>query len=220
VKVFRELTFKGASSALDELPARMEAHAALGWGRDQEREERLGKTVPRPMYCFAWAGSETQPAAFLWLARRSDEELYVANIVPKEVRQLTRDQYNETLRRFHESVAAPAASEVGVEAQLGSPDVSIDHWLSPPVVDLLRFFSGAANRSTGSGHPADRKRWLEFVFAAHKENSKLPNDMLRAWLIEEEGWGEEKAFELAMEYETARETLTAYDTSNREGGNA
>lgn len=170
------------------------------------------------MFCFAWAGSEARPASFLWLTYRSAEELYVANIVPREVRQLSREQYNDILEHFSTTWLAPVANDIGVELQLGPPDLGLDHWLTPTAIDLLRFFSRAANRSTGSAHPNDRDRWLAFIFAAHREGSTLPNDMLRAWFIEEEGWSQEKAHELSSEYETALEILKAYDRS-RAGGN-
>ncbi len=210
MKVFRDLIFRGQTAALGRLIEKLEERATGEWRRDREKEQQL-KGAPGPMFCFRCSASGERPAASLWLAQNEDRELYVPNIVPDEIRQLSRDQYNRVLQEFHDELALPAAEGLGLEVIFTSEVATLDRWLSPEAIEKLRFFSQAANRSTGSSHPNDRDRWYDFIFTAHRQGSKLPMDMLRRWLEEEEHWHEEGASDLASQYETAREILAAYD---------
>ncbi len=210
MKVFRDLTFRGRTEALRRLLERMDERATGEWRRDREKEQQL-RAAPGPMFCFRCSTSGERPAASLWLAERDDRELYVPNVVPDEIRQLSRDQYNRILQGFHDEIALPAAEGLGLEVIFTSEVATLDRWLSPEAIAKLRVFSQVANRSTGSSHPNDRDRWFDFIFTVHRQGSKLPMDMLRRWLEEEERWHEEGASDLAREYENAREILTAYD---------
>lgn len=210
MKVFRDLTFRGQAAALGRLLERMDERATGEWRRDREKDQEA-KGAPWPMFCFRCLASSERPAASLWLAEKDGRELYVPNIVPDEIRQLSRDQYNRILQEFHDEIALPAAEGLGLEVIFTSEIATLDRWLRPDAIEKLRAFSQIANRSTGSSHPHDRDRWLDFIFTAHRQGSTLPMDMLRRWLEEEEHWHEEGASDLAREYETAREILAAYD---------
>lgn len=210
MKVFRDLSFRGRADALGRLVERMDERATGEWRRDREKEQQL-KGAPGPMFCFRCSASRDRPAASLWLADTDGQELYVPNIVPDELRQLSRDQYNQILQAFHDEIALPAAEGLDLKVTFTSEVATLDRWLSPEAIAKLRAFSQLANRTTGSSHPNDRDRWYDFIFTAHRQGSKLPMDMLRRWLEEEEQWHEEGASDLARQYETAREILTAYD---------
>ena len=75
----------------------------------------------------------------------------------------------------------------------------------------FRTFLLAANKSTGLAHPSDRERWFRFLIIAYKESIDLDSETLIRWLMEEERWPEDKAFELALNYEIGHELLNAYD---------
>jgi hypothetical protein len=210
VKVFQDLSFKGPPDALKSLLDRIEERASGEWRRDPDKEKELSGS-PSPMLCYRCAAKDDREAASLWLTYRSDDELRVANVLPDETRRLDRDQYNRIVKEFHDELAYPASEGLGLEVTLTSDVATLDIWLSAEAIEKLRRFSGVANRSTGSSHPHDRTRWFDFIFTAHAEGSELPSDMLRRWLHEEERWFEEGAAELAGEYDTARELLTAYD---------
>ena len=98
---------------------------------------------------------------------------------------------------------------VGVQVELASPDFRIDDVLSASAVQALRGFSSLANRSVL--HPLDRERWNRFLGMAHREQALLTSDMLQRWLVEEEKWPEDKAFDLTVEYEHARGLLKTYE---------
>ena len=90
---------------------------------------------------------------------------------------------------------------MGHGALLTNDNQTIEDWVSTASAQRLRSFSGGANKSTGSSHPCDKQRWYDFVVSVHKNNDFLPASTLERWLIEEGGWGENQASELAIEYE-------------------
>jgi len=132
----------------------------------------------------------------------------VSNILADDEAALTYDNYNATLEEFHERFTLPAAQTVGAEIQLRPPDPRIEDFVSTSTADLLRSFSGLADKSILDS--MDRKRWNEFLTAAHREGARLSPSMLQQWLIEEENWPEAEAANLATEYEHARELLGVY----------
>ena len=82
--------------------------------------------------------------------------------------------------------------------------------VGPEIARLLVQFSGAANQSSGSSHPADFKRWATFLVTVHRSGKRLDNDLLYATL-REQGWPKEKASDLVSEFEFARELLSIAD---------
>jgi hypothetical protein len=189
-------------------------HLTVGWSRDLAREEEVIRESAMKFYCFACQQSPDRPAAKLFLThaeRRTTSWLYVSNIVPQEVRQLTFDQYNHILNEFDTRFAKPAADSIGVRVELSSPEQSIEDWLSPESAKLLTAFSHLANKSTGSTHPMDRERWYDFLIALHRSGENPNVGLLQRWLIEEEQWPDDIAFDLVCEYEFARGLLDRFE---------
>lgn len=135
----------------------------------------------------------------------------MSNIVPLQAGELGYGKYNAILRDFEKRIAAPAARKADFEVKTTAARQSIDDWVPSKVADALRRFSAWANKSTGSAHPADRKRWLEFLVEAHAANAELGSDDLVRWLAEVEGWDDDHAYELAIQYEFGLELLSEYD---------
>lgn len=208
MKVFRDLHVYVTRQQSSSLAARMTEKASPPWHRDEAAEERqrVRSPVDAEAYYFVRDADSRQPAALLVLMRKDDRTLYVPNIVPPEMGQLSMDQYNGILSDFVDNVLKPAKPD-DVQFEMTSDNESIDDWLSPETVKLLRSFSGLANKSTGSSHWADQKRWFTFLVAAHDEKERLRDDMLRRWLMEEEGWGEQIAAQLVAEYDFAMDLL-------------
>ena len=77
--------------------------------------------------------------------------------------------------------------------------------------DALRRFSAAANKATGSSHPLDRTRWFAFLLSVHGVTPSLDADRLARWLVEVEGWSDDKAHDLVVEYEFGLALLDEYD---------
>jgi hypothetical protein len=211
MKVFREMEIKGSGTALMELIASIEKMLDRGWSRDHEREEKVNSGVSTPMYCFSCTEGPNREAAALWLAWRGSDTLYIANIIPQRLDQLSFDQYNVVAEEFYDHFAKPAAERLGLEHVISSAEKNIEDWVSTSTASKLMTFSRAANKQTGSSHPLDQQRWMDFLVAAHTEATTLDSTTLARWLVENEGWPEDVAYDLSVEYEFGRSLLEFYD---------
>ena len=135
----------------------------------------------------------------------------VANIVPSGEDALDYGQYNALLQDFAWRIATPAARETGCVLETTAARQSLEAWLTPQSADALRRFSGHANKAMGSTHSLDRKRWFRFLLQVHADARRIDTGQLARWLTEIEGWSDEKALELAVEYEFALALLNEYD---------
>lgn len=137
----------------------------------------------------------------------------VSNIVPRNVGELTIDQYNAILQDFITKVAQPAAQGGVFTIESTAPNQGPQDWMDANAADSLRRFSGAANKSTGASHPLDERRWYQFLIDAHGAAKRATPDQLARWLVEVEHWPEDTARELAINYEFALGLLERYDSS-------
>jgi len=216
LSVFKDLSVHGTASKLDQFIDAVSARLASGWTRYLEGERRLKEMAlssDEPQFAFACAAAGDRPAAGLFLMRRAGG-FEVTNIVPQESGSLTKAQYNAILDDFADRNARPAADALGLMVEITADRQPITHWISPEAARCLERFSRAANKGTGSSHPLDFRRWAAFLILAHRESAELDTEILRRWLVEEEGWSEDKAADLAIEYEFARSLLDAYDGSS------
>ncbi|AFK54015.1 hypothetical protein [Tistrella mobilis] len=140
-----------------------------------------------------------------------DDAYEVTNIVPRDVGELGHQRYNAALQDFIARVARPAATAARFEIQTTSAQQGLNDWLPAAAADALRRFSATANKSTGSSHPSDRKRWFAFLLQAHRDAGSFDTDRLVRWLTEVEGWPDDKAHDLAIEYEFGLALLNEYD---------
>lgn len=144
----------------------------------------------------------------LW---QDDDGYKVANIVPLEVRELSVARYNDVLNDFVHRIVEPASTDERFLMSLGKREHHLTHWTSEAAADALHRFSVTANKSTGSSHPADRRRWFEFIFAAHRAQGVLDSDILARWLAEVEEWPPEVVDDLVIQYEFGIALLSDYD---------
>lgn len=209
MKTFRELTIYSNKQMLSVVIEYIERRSGGDWSINREIVEN-DPVIGDDMICFSFAGSETIPSANLWLAT-DQNRLYVANIVPHEKMQLSYDEYNSLIEEFTERFVIPLADEMSVTFELSSNEFKLQDVLSDDTFQKLRKFSAAANKSTGSHHPADRRRWLDFIASLHLEQADLHASFLRRWLEEEEDWPPDTAADLVSEYEFGLELLDLFD---------
>ena len=209
LKDFKNLELSGPNSAglqfLAEAKARLPSH----WQRREDLEARVGT---ENMTCFSCAEGPGRPSSALWLAQREPDRIYVSNIVPLSKSKLSYDEYNAVLDDFRTAVAEPASLAAGMQLRVTSGELRLEELLRPGTFESLRSFSQGANRSTGSAHPYDKQRWFDFVTRTHRENAPLSAHDLERWL-RADGWDEDHAVELIIEYERARDLLRFYDDS-------
>lgn len=211
LSVFRDLQLRGPADDIERLRQALIEQAAQPWRHAPEREERvhLPAVDGRPM-AFERTASPGYESAGLVLFARPDG-LEVTNIVPLQLSELSHGAYNAILEDFAEQIARPAANRTRFVVELSGNTVQIEDKLSVAAADALNRFSTLANKSTGASHPYDRQRWFDFVILAHAERSELDSDLLHRWLIESEGWSEDRASELAIEYERSLALLARFE---------
>lgn len=208
-KVFRDLTVYGDPRLLCDLVPRIESRLADGWSRDRKSEQRLpGDGGQSRFFLFSRRARGTQPAVKLAMCAEG-RRLSVTNVIPGDNGRLPRGDYNSILVEFYLKSLQPAAAEAELPLDLSSDEISLEEAFGWRAVELLRRFSKIANKS--STHPADRRRWMEFLIQLHSQpNRNYDLDLLAKWLIED-GWSVDKTHELIDECEFARDLLRAYD---------
>lgn len=211
MKVFQDLFIRGTPEALINIINEIEVHLDEGWTREHDREKSLSDKSAMKWYAFHCHKKENRPAAFLCITENDKNELYVPNIVPEELTQLSYDQYNGILQEFTRRFVSPAAKATGVHFELSDSEKSIVEWLPPAAIEALRRFYGCANISTGIAHPNDEKRWNEFIVIAHKIGVRIDGFTFKRVLIEDEGWQEEIADKLSSDFERSISLLNFYD---------
>ncbi len=102
------------------------------------------------------------------------------------------------------------ASQFNATVTLTKPEKLIIDTIGTEVFQSLKSFSSLANKSTGNSNPYDFERWCEFVFTIFRKNIDLNSTELEAWLIEN-GWSEEMAIKLALDFEYSISLLMKYE---------
>ncbi|MGB3549631.1 MAG: hypothetical protein WA993_03000 [Candidatus Binatus sp.] len=101
------------------------------------------------------------------------------------------------------------ASGSGSPTELSSSDLRIREALGSTALQLLKVFSGTANRS--GTHPCDCRRWFAFLICLHDRHADDHHtDLVKDWLLKD-GWSENKASKLISEAGFTRGLLRAYD---------
>lgn len=198
VQIFRELVIQQAAPHFDDVGAAIEQALADPWSRDHEREAELNESSSTRYLAFRRASDETLPGATLYLSPQNND-VYVPNIVPTDIGSLEMGQYNDLLMEFVDRTAQGVAN-LGLEMDIGSDQVDLSSELNPDVYSALKLFSRTSNRSTGSSHPSDRDKWMEFISALVDSGYSLSPGLLQEWLVAD-GWPEETAFDLILQFE-------------------
>ncbi len=212
IDVFQDMSLRGPITRRAELRAALIAAAVHPWRVDLKRSAEVANNAvtSQDVVLFRREAGENYPAIGLTLWGNG-EGYYVPNIVPLDTVQLTCAEYNAALADFIVHVVEPVAGNFDFIITTTAPRQGLVDWLSPEAASQLRRFSTAANKSTGSSHPADKRRWFQFLISAHRSEGKVDATKLARWLNEAEGWDDESAHELAIEFEQALALLEFYD---------
>lgn len=207
--VFQDLTLRAGAGASPGIRAALLDTAVSPWRHEpeMEREAKGMASADEDILVFARDADRDVKAAslFLWSNAGGYE---VTNIVPRNGDGLGERGYNAVLSDFVERVVRPASARAGFRIEATAAEQTLEDWLPDAAASALRRFSATANRATGSSHPSDQARWHTFLIAAHGAAPALGTDLLRRWLIED-GWTEDRARELAVEYEFGLALLDA-----------
>ena len=212
--VFQDLYLRGPTAGRPALRQAVLDQISAPWRNANGDKVPVTSTRNGDALAFERAAGGDLAAAGLVLWSRPDG-YEIGNIVPLEPGELSFAAYNAILQDFVARVAEPAAGKTGFTVETTPARQSLDAWLSPQAQQALRRFSRAANKATGSTHPADRQRWFWFLLQVHADKQKIGTLELERWLTEIEGWGEKRAGKLVVEYEFALHLLDTYDEHGR-----
>jgi hypothetical protein len=205
MKVFRNIKLYGPSAQIEALRKKLEEWAPIvAWHRIEAPRNTPDAVV------FEYAGVAA-PNALVFLF----DEPYgarVTNIVPKRTSSLSHDEYNTIAASFVRDVLDPLATPLAVRVDLGPSERSIEDLLPVAAAAALRRFSCSANRATGTAHPQDAEKWDQFVILAYREHASMAPSTLRRWLVEDENWDDDQAYDLSLKYESALRLLASNDS--------
>lgn len=201
MKVFRDLYIRLNGSKIEDLIEQFTVRCGGHWHRALEREKDAG-SMGEKAFSFEHTAGDGLEKAGLSLFQKEGGTWYVPNIIPLDSSQLSCDQYNKILENFLDTIVRPSIAGPPVTAELTGDVVILKDVVGEDVAGLLHNFSVLANKSTGSSHPCDRNRWFDFLIAVQKKRISLDTDLLINSLMED-SWSEDRAHDLAIEYEFA-----------------
>lgn len=142
----------------------------------------------------------------------------VGNITPVNGRELSIDEYNSVLKKFDEDIIDLCRKN---ECRVRISDLTSDEFdpltqISEDALRKLEAFCNLANKQTGSAHPSDQKRWLEFICQTVEDHRLFDYNDLIGFLQDKSywktfgPWDKEMAEKLAEEYSFACRVLNFY----------
>lgn len=185
------------------------------WTRRDDLAERGNKGmsyVGKELLCvetpeLKFNNEKLKGVIWMWLG---DSQLEVFNIIPLIGNYLICAQYNFILSMFRQSIIDKMAPNYNLMIEMSKPYLDMEDVIGTEGLRLLITFSRTSNRSTGHSHPMDFAKWCNFIFYVFKNKKHLAVDDFMHWLIED-GWMEDKANELSLDYEYSIEMLERYE---------
>ena len=185
--IYKELSFVGDKRSLDEFKRKAPSLASGDWKYTQS--DRMKDYI-----AFDYLGNKVEQAEVsIFYGRDSWREGYikVGNIVPLSKEQLSIKEYNSVLDLFYSEVIAPNQTKlegiriVGPETDVFDPL----KYISAEALKKLERFCNGANKTTGSSHPSDEKRWFDFICQTVDDNKTFNYDTIFRFLMDEDYWG-------------------------------
>lgn len=212
MKVFQDLEITVPGPKRDQFLSQIEDFLSNGWKRDKDAEnQEQGTMGDINFFYFVCNQTKNREAALLALFEKDETKFYVSNIVPTIISELSYDKYNTILNDYYKSCIEHLVKELNLPSVKLTDDYQgIKDWISFESAEKLKTFSDLANKSTGSSHPSDQKRWNYFIISIIQNDDDLGSDMLSRWLIEEEGWSPDIADSLAIQFEQGLTLLKLY----------
>ncbi len=181
----------------DHFVAEMQKNLTGAWTRALDWEARLKtQNVDKEAEWYIYQNDQ----AGVCITRNDSESLKVTNIVPLVVGSLSDKDYNAIQQAFQQIV-----QKTGFPSYITGEEAKLV--LTQKAQESLERFSSLANKSTGSSHPMDLERWVDFLAIAHEEKCYPDVGALAQYLEEKLDWSGEKARELAEESEFAKALL-------------
>ena len=102
MKVFRDLYLNLSVDRTEVFFSEVEQNLVVDWSRDHDAEKRTAREFrDKYFYYFTCKKTKKLEAALVALTRKNDTIVYIANIVPRELGKLSKDQYNTIVLDFY-----------------------------------------------------------------------------------------------------------------------
>ncbi len=199
MKKFQELNIRMAESYKNTIE-RLTSNMGNKWKRNTESEENLFSISGTKQICIDYTG-QNAPKSKLGL-NKNEKGYYVTNIIPLDKSQLSIDEYNKVIGIFVKEVLHPA----NLQYELSKADITLEDLLTDESCKKFRTFSGTSDKSTGRSHPSDEEKWFEFIYSTVKNGEYLDLESLR-FFLQEDGWDEQTAWDLSLDYEYGYEAM-------------
>lgn len=156
--------------------------------------------------CTTYVDAGKNIASVTLVYTKKERRIWLSNIVPCQVNELTIDQYNSIFDIFCREIVVPSVGEL--KFTITTDTYTAIDVMSPETWKLLDCFNTSANRT--SLHPNDTQRWHLFVISAFENNNGPDPSTLGRVLHEQLGWTEEQTMRLVTQYEDEIALLREY----------
>ncbi len=216
MKTFRKLSITLNGYEPEAVIKKLEAQNSQLWYHHIEKDryiKELGATVS----CFAYSENidkPHKPPARLYIMEKQKGIFSVTNILPTEKYELSYDEYNSLLLSFHDELVVPAVQQTSIYVEITPPEIKLEDFIPKNVANSLQAFSSSSKKSIDIYYqPFNQQSWFEFLTTLHRSKAHLSTELLEKALLED-GWSDESAVKLGMEYEFARDLLKYYEAKN------
>lgn len=136
--------------------------------------------------------------------------LEVFNIIPLIDNSLDYDEYNYILNEFYNTILLKLNEKYNGKIIISKAEKQIIETIGEDALNALMTFSHGANKSSGNTNPFDFNSWCDFIFIIFRNSIELDVSELIDW-FEEDGWSEEMAHKLGLEFEYSLNLLERYE---------
>lgn len=177
-----------------------------------ERSKMIASMADKDLFCIEtpeieYSKTKLKGVIWMWMFNCQME---IFNVIPLSGNHLNCEEYNHIIACFNESVIKPMSCNFNLNIQISKPYLDVEDIIGKLAFAKLQNFSDCANKSTGHSHPLDEKRWFDFILSVLNEKKHLSTDDLTSWLIEN-GWFEEMAHKLSIDFEYSMRLLEYYE---------
>lgn len=161
------------------------------WAYLDSQSREYASAVGEPSCAILRIGNAHSPA--IAITNKSENTFYIANIVPKETRQISMYEYNQIASDFARDLRG-YAKNAGLNLTVRTTDASIRLNGIITGEKCRGLFEKYMNLHPLSYHPLDIKRLDTFICCLSRHAKNRPDlALLKRWLIQEKGWSDKDA---------------------------
>jgi hypothetical protein len=179
-------------------------HAAA-WAYLEEQSKDYASQTGEPSCLILRNGNKFSPA--IAITNKRGNTFYIANIVPKESWRMSMTEYNEIVSEFAQDFKEYIRKHrVKAAIKTTKEEIGLKEIITGKITRQL--FERYLSLHPTSYHPLDIERLDAFICGVSRYSRQhIDLDLLKGWLIEEEGWSEKDAWWCVERIETGLAVL-------------